>query len=218
MRLSNTATTILLTLFTPVVFSTPAFDPDPALSNAATFAADWATIQQTLYLFSIAVDTKNYALLNDIFTPTATANFSTPSSQNISGLAAITALLSKGLTGVVSQHSLTTLAVDFQSPTLANSTQYLTTTFLGQGNLTGQVYVNYGSYKDRLELQNGGKWLINHRDLVNVVSECTFPYIMKAMWRYMYTLLVYPFAVAQYTQRGSESRNPFLPNCSRKRG
>ncbi len=172
MRLSsNTITIFLFTLFTPVVFSTPTSDPGPALSNAATFAADWATIQQTLYLFSIAVDTKEYALLNDVFMPTATANFSTPSSQNISGLPAITALLSKGLTGLTSQHSLTTLAVEFQSPTRANSTQYLTTTFFGLGNLTGQVYVNYGSYKDRLELQNGGKWLVSHRDLVNLVSE-----------------------------------------------
>jgi len=91
-----TIVTCLLTLFTPFIFFTPTFDLDPALSNVATFAADWATIQQTLYLLSIAVDTKDYALLNDIFTPTTTGIFSNPSLQDFSGFPAITALLSKG--------------------------------------------------------------------------------------------------------------------------
>ena len=128
------------------------------------------SIQQTLALFAVAVDTKNYALFSSIFTPNVTANFSTPGAENIQGLSQLTDILSQSLRGQLSQHSLSTLQINFTSQTEANAVQYLIGTFFGQGNLTGQTYSNYGSYVDTLLLQEDGGWLVNTRTLKNLVS------------------------------------------------
>ena len=139
-------------------------------SSKASQAAAIVSIQQTLALFPIAVDTKNYNLFSSVFTPNVSANFSMPGTQNIHGIPDLTAGLSKGLKGLVSQHSLSTLSATFESNTSANSVQYLLGTFFGQGNLTGQVSSNYGTYFDSLLLQDDGRWLVNKRTFVNIVS------------------------------------------------
>lgn len=136
------------------------------------------SIQQTLALFPIAVDTKNYDLFSSVFTPNVSANFSMPGSQNIHGIPMLTASLSKGLAGLVSQHSLSTLSVNFSSPTVATSVQYLVGTFFGQGNLTGQVSSNYGNYVDTLLLQDDGSWLVSKRTFESLVSE----QIQRILW------------------------------------
>ena len=102
-------------------------------SNLTREAAAIVSIQQTLALFPIAVDSKSYGRFSSVFTPNVTANFSMPGTQNIHGIPALTAGLSKGLEGLVSQHSLSTLSVNFSSSTVANSVQYLVGTFFWTG-------------------------------------------------------------------------------------
>ena len=139
-------------------------------SHVPSQTTSLVSIQQTLALFAVAVDTKNYALFSSVFTPNVTANFSTPGTENIQGISQLTEILSQNLTGLISQHSLSTLQVNFTSQTVATSVQYLVGTFFGQGNLTGQTLSNYGSYVDTLLLQEDGGWLVNARVLRNLVS------------------------------------------------
>ena len=157
-----------------IVFTTSASSSTQALPDLIVPPKDqetaYTSIQRTLYLFSTAVDTKTYSLFDEIFTADVTANFSVPGTTSISGLPHLKTVLGGLLSGLVSQHSLTNLVVDFQSPNSANSTQYLTTTFFGQGNLAETVLTNYGMYVDELEKQGDGRWLVSRRELVNTVS------------------------------------------------
>ena len=165
------ALTLLLTCLVTSVFSAAQTFPDFNLPKGDKESA-YVSIQRTLYLFSIAVDTKDYDLFDNIFTPDITANFTLPGTTAITSLSQLKSSLGGLLKGLISQHSLSNLIVDFTSPTTANATQYLVGSFLGQGNLTGEVYTNYGKYVDTLELQSSGGWLVSHRQLVNIVS-CT---------------------------------------------
>ena len=121
-------------------------------------------IQQTLNLFPLSVDSKNYTMLADIFTHDARADFVLfPAGY---GLPAIVAALSKSLAGLKSQHSFTTQVITLQNETDASAVTYL------QGNffLTGQVLNNYGKYVDDLTFVQDVGWRVRNRTLENFVS------------------------------------------------
>lgn len=102
-------------------------------------------IEQTLNTFSHAVDTHDFALLDLVFAPNATANFD-DGRGTLRGLTAISTQLQSGLTGTITHHSLSTHWVRLVSPTKASSASYLQGTFFGQGDLAGQISTTYGRY------------------------------------------------------------------------
>jgi hypothetical protein len=127
-------------------------------------ADEITAIQQTLNLFSIAIDTKQYHLLNSVFTSDATfTDFSTGRDNIISKL-------ETSLKDITSQHALSNLHVNMTGPGQATTINYLQGAFFGQGDLAGQIYENFGYYQDQLRLQWGGTWLIHNKTLTNFVS------------------------------------------------
>ena len=135
-----------------------------------TAASDIVQIQQTLNLFPLSVDTKNYSLLADIFTSDVTANFLIGSVLH--GLEAVQQQLETHLKGLVSHHSLTTQSVVVgENRDTASATSYLIANFFGQGDLARQVLTNYGQYADTLVRDPGtGGWKVNNRTLILTVS------------------------------------------------
>jgi hypothetical protein len=59
------------------------------LMATATTLTNWEQIHQTLSRYPLAVDTKNFTALSLIFAPDAHANYSTPTTTNLTGLAEI---------------------------------------------------------------------------------------------------------------------------------
>ncbi|KAL9026912.1 MAG: hypothetical protein Q9196_004495 [Gyalolechia fulgens] len=137
--------------------------PSDALVNNPS-AEDVTSIQQTLALFPVAVDLKQFHLLDAVFSPDATANFSGRSVTV--GASAIKLYLSKLASGVISQHNLGTLYVNMTGPHSAAAYNWLHGTFFGTGNATGQSFSNFGYYKDDL-VRRHGRWYIQNRVLVN---------------------------------------------------
>ena len=133
-------------------------------------AAAIVDIQQTLTLFAYSVDTQDYSLLASVFTPDVTANFSEPGAEDVVGLPALQAALKHSLTGLKSQHTLDTLQVQFASDKKATATMYLVATFFGQGNFTGQAYINNGIYRDEMVEVGGGKWMSKRKTMQILVS------------------------------------------------
>ena len=121
-------------------------------------------IQQTLNLYPLSVDNKNYALFARIFTHNVTANLLCllPTTS----LPAMRSQISKSLAGLVSQHALTTQSISVLNATEAKALTYLTATFFGQGNQTGHVLTIYGEYTDTLVYGKRSGWLISDRKLV----------------------------------------------------
>ena len=125
-------------------------------------------VQQTLNLFPLSVDSKNYTILSEIFTEDAIANFQLFPIAN--GLPAIVDGLSRLLAPLVSQHSYTTQEITLDNGTDGSAITYLQGNFFGQGNLTGQVLNNYGKYLDDLTFVDGVGWRVRNRTLITIVS------------------------------------------------
>ena len=155
--------------FTPLAVLFTATIITLATTSPTTTGADATVeIQQTLNLFPISVDTKNYTILADLFTPDASADFAIV--PVVYGLSAISSGLQKELQGLVSQHSFTTQSITVHGDRTASAITYLIANFFGQGNLTGQVYTNYGQYRDTLKYVDGVGWRVSNKTLVNTVS------------------------------------------------
>ena len=121
-------------------------------------------IRNRLSLYAIAVDTKNFGLLTEVFTQNAIADYSAPPPNNIYyGLPAIQEFLKLSLnSSAVSQHAISTTVADFTDSFSPNSTAYVVASFLGQGNRTGQALYIYGKYMDRWTYKLGS-WKITNR-------------------------------------------------------
>ena len=130
-----------------------------ALVNTPS-AEDVTGIQQTLSLFPVAIDLKQFDLLDAVFAHNATANF-TGHSVSV-GVPAIKSYLSKGLTGLISQHNLGTLFVNITGPYTATSYNWLQGSFFGTGNASKQILLDFGYYKDDL-VKSNGRWLVQKR-------------------------------------------------------
>ena len=104
-------------------------------------------IANTLNLFSYYVDTHNYTMLDLVFTSDAVADFAT-SAGYVKGLNSIQKGLEAALAGTTSQHSLSTYVINIQDGDMTEATanSYLQGTIFGQGNLTGQYLITYGSW------------------------------------------------------------------------
>lgn len=131
---------------------------------------DELQIRNKLSLYTIAIDTQNFALLDQIFIPDVVFDYQVPDTSILYGLPAVKTYLVKALTGFVTQHTLSTTVVE-QTDLKGgvNSTAYLVANFLGQGNLTGSAAFVYGRYLDAW-IKQKGQWRIKTRTLELLVS------------------------------------------------
>lgn len=139
-----------------------------ALVVSASSLTPFEQIHQTINTYPLAIDSKDFALLSQVFTPNAFANYTGPLS-NLTGLAAIETALAASVAKVNSQHLLGTTVIDIHSGgSTANSTTYFQASLFEQGVVQGglgQVVYLYGYYSDQLKMTKAG-WRISSRYLI----------------------------------------------------
>lgn len=144
------------------------------VSQARPSAQDVVDIQQTLNLFSFAVDANRLDLIDSIFTPDAEV---VVAGKPYSGSDQISKSLGQLLDKVQScQHALSTLHVSIIGPGRARTVNMLRGIFFGKGPLAGEVYSSYGYYEDELVQEEkpdgagrGGRWRIVKKTLHSLV-------------------------------------------------
>ncbi|KAI9724452.1 MAG: hypothetical protein M1812_000520 [Candelaria pacifica] len=141
------------------------------ISNAIDFPSSTeiiASVKQTLALWSIVVDSKNYPVLSQIFTSDVFADVAA-NEQNPRNLAQLTTFYEASFAGAITLHEDSTQYIEVLSPTNAKATHYDEAVYFGQGNLTGQVLTFYESYVDFLRPEEG-VWKIYNRTLTIVTG------------------------------------------------
>jgi len=82
----------------------------------------WEQIHHTLSTYPLAIDSKNFGLLSQVYTPNAVANYSTGTGV-LNGLPNIETTLQTLLAPVITQHLLGTTKIDIAANgSMANST------------------------------------------------------------------------------------------------
>lgn len=135
-------------------------------------ATTHTAIEETLALWPLSIDSKQYALVPQIFTASPFAQLV---GRNLTGTPAILNFLAGFLTNVSSHHQLGQLQVNQTGPDSASAEQYLTASFFGQGAAMGRMYQAFGLYKDEMVGDDKGRWLVQNRVLINYVSLLLFP-------------------------------------------
>ncbi len=127
-------------------------------------------IRDKISLYSIALDTKNFALLSEVLTVDVVADYGLPPPNAlVHGLAENQKVLKAAIDHYTTQETISTTVVDFIDENSPNSTAYLVANYFGKGNLTGQLLSVYGKYEDRWAFE-GGSWKIKNRILSFFVS------------------------------------------------
>ncbi|KAG9195452.1 hypothetical protein G6011_00573 [Alternaria panax] len=156
----------------PVGFSylaeqfTPQALPDPIATES---------IRQTLALYALAIDGRNYELLRKVFATNVRANYSDPIGV-LNGVQAIIDNLAPGLSTFVStQHHLGTQLIHICGLTSAVSVTYFQAThyftlYTGVGNPVdnSKVLIDKAQYQDTWARQSDGGWKITNRNLVRM--------------------------------------------------
>ncbi|RDW86022.1 hypothetical protein BP5796_04347 [Coleophoma crateriformis] len=164
---ATNCTTVSLAGDVPIPF----FDL-PVVTACSPFVvspSDVEAIRRTLSRYPLAIDGKNFAALNLIFTSNAVANYSAPLNV-LTPLATIQSALEASLMPVTTQHLLGTQIIDVLSPTSAFSVSYFTATHFGKGAYLGEIVTAYGQYQDWWIRQKDLSWKITHRNLLYMVS------------------------------------------------
>ena len=114
----------------------------PVSYAAASLPADpyvQTQIHNTLALYPLAIDGKNFAELDRVFDSDVVANYSAPLNI-ITGVLNLQAVLNASLFYVTTQHSLATQIIEVvKGGCEAKSVTYFTATHFGQGDYFGQV-------------------------------------------------------------------------------
>ena len=135
-------------------------------------AAAELQIRNKISLYALAIDAKNFGLLDQIFTPDAVVDYNYTGQGVLNGVAAVKAYVAEQLQGLVTQHTISTTVVDFGPPGqqhTPNSTAYLVANYLGQRSLAGQTLFFYGIYTDQWVFE-AGSWKSKNRLLNFLVS------------------------------------------------
>ena len=148
--------------------------PAPVLTDATSIEA----IRQTLAIYALAIDGRNFEALRKVFTTNTRANYSDPIGV-LNGVQAIIDTLPPGLTAFAStQHFLGTQYIDICSLTTAVSVTYFQAShffvpYTGIGNTINgsQVLIDKAQYQDTWARQRDGTWKITNRNLVRMVSQ-----------------------------------------------
>ena len=153
-------------------------EPVPLHDTAAIFApasaqqdpSALAQIANTLSLYPLAIDGKNFNLLENVFFQDAVANFSAPINV-VTPLTAIEKTIEAALATVTTQHQLGTQVIELlQGGCKARSLTYFIASHFGKNKYEGQVVYAYGQYQDILAKDKDGTWKIQVRDLLYMVS------------------------------------------------
>ena len=128
-------------------------------------------IRNKLSLYAICLDTKQFDLLDEIFTSDVVANYGLPGTVGTyHGLDAVKHFLKSNLPpNYVTRHAITTIVIDFSDESTPFSTAYVAANYFGQGNLTGQTVAIYGTYRDQWTDDNG-RWKLKNRNTSFIVS------------------------------------------------
>ncbi len=136
-------------------------------STSKTDVASHINIQQKLAQFEVFVDSKNYTMLSDVFTPNATFDPGPPTDP-LNGLTAIKNWLETSLVDTDTQHDFGTQYIDVHGQ-FASAITYFIATFVGVGPKNGSMLVNHAKYLDTLERSGDGGWKISNKTLVYMV-------------------------------------------------
>lgn len=122
---------------------------------------DHNSLAQQLYLYALAIDTRQWDLFDNIFTDDVTADYGAP--FLFSGLASFKAG-ARAAWGAfdASQHSITNVAIRIQgdtAKTLAHGNWHIVRTGLEGGD----TWLGRGWYDDSF-VRSGGRWLIRNRN------------------------------------------------------
>ena len=142
------------------------------LANAFDKTTADIQIKNTLAKWSLSVDSKNYAILTELFTPDAILA-SPPPTGNFYGLPAIIGFLEPALEDTLSQHSYGTQYTDVVNSHSAIAITYLISIFVGTGPKAGTSLSSHAQYQDTLVLTRDG-WRVTNRTLVFMVSGVSF--------------------------------------------
>ncbi|KAH8892195.1 hypothetical protein GQ53DRAFT_134630 [Thozetella sp. PMI_491] len=141
--------------------------PPTVLEDAAAIEA----IRRTLAVYPLAIDGRNFDMLNRIFAGDARANYSAPIGV-LNGIDEIKNTLSASLAAFAgTQHSYSTQLIDICSSTTAVSVTYYTaahffTPGIGVIATPTDVLYAYGQYQDTWRRIEDGTWRITNRNLV----------------------------------------------------
>ncbi|KAI5251241.1 hypothetical protein E4T42_04473 [Aureobasidium subglaciale] len=116
---------------------------------------DHTAIKNTISLYCIALDNKDWELLKRVFVPDLIATYpfnSTP----IHGLEVLSKRIRQRLATVTTQHALTTQHLLVSNRT-AKVTTYFTGVHFGRGKWVGKCVTAYGKYIDELVCVDGGE-------------------------------------------------------------
>ena len=106
-NLPNMRVTILALFLVALVVRAEIVKPDPV--------AD-LQIRNSLSLYALALDTKNFGLLANAFAENVTAYYPLPPPNNVvRGLSSFQKLLQAALGGIVTQHTLSTTVIELDS-------------------------------------------------------------------------------------------------------
>jgi len=136
-------------------------------SRQDAWAVDVLAIRNTLALYPLSIDSKNFSMLSAVFAPNVVADYSAPIGV-LNGLSAVQTTLEEELKPVMTQHSYGTQYIDkLASGWEARAVTYYTASQFGMGSKKGQVLYSYGQYQDYLVKDtSSGQWFIQDRTLV----------------------------------------------------
>jgi len=119
-------------------------------------------IERLLMAYATALDKRDWAALDEVFTPDATAHYK--SIGHFGSRAAMVSMFREYLERCgATQHLLGNMRVDVDGGK-ATATCYLQAIHAGLGKHQGKLLTVWGEYRDRLELRPAG-WRIVHREL-----------------------------------------------------
>ena len=129
---------------------------------------DRQEIEAVLCRYARLLDTKQYARLNEVFVPEATANY--VGLTECEGLESIVNLIAGVLDQCgATQHLLGNVQVEVRGDQ-ASARCYLQAIHVGLGDFSDQVFTVWGEYRDRL-LKTPAGWRINHRELTTLHAQ-----------------------------------------------
>lgn len=182
-------------LLAPLAIASTTFAHDQS-PHPDTTAAE-LQIRNKISLYTLAIDAKDYGLLEQIFTTDVVVNYNYTGLGPLNGVPAVQAFLTEQLQGLVTQHTISSTVVDFGPPGLQhtpNSTAYLVANYIGQRSLAGQALFFYGIYSDQWVFE-AGSWksknrvlnflvsLVNSSSRIGVIkSKFADPFVTPAFW------------------------------------
>ncbi|KAK4902236.1 hypothetical protein LTR27_001139 [Elasticomyces elasticus] len=154
------------TFSSPASFGNASFSSLQTTFAPATHTQDpgiLAQIRNTLALYPVCIDGKDFASLSLVFTEHAVANYSEPLNI-LTPLSNIQSVLEASLAPVATQHQLGTQVVELLGHCSARSLTYFVANHFGKGVYEGQVAYAYGQYRDVWTKTRAG-WRIKERTL-----------------------------------------------------